>query len=451
MNEGEIMSKKSLTRRDFLKAAALGTAGVTLAACQTTTQTPAEPQSNSGANPPAKEKQKVTFSMYGHPNLTEPMVKIFNESQSDVELVFERSEGQGYWEKLTAAIAGGTAWDCFRSDAPHSLEWGPKNAILDITQYVDADTKYPKADYLEGALDAFTSEGKIYSVPTWALTMWMFYNKQIFDDAGEKYPDPSMEWADYVQLAKRLTKREGNRTTIFGANGWTGWTFPLMQLFFSASGKFYYSDDMKQVVFDDPENVKVLQSLADMISKDQSIPNPTVQASSPIGIFSDNVATQGDGDYLPADNNEVMLEKYEYLDATLCPLVNGKRSNVYWPDGFAINAKTQVPEGAYKWMAWFGRDPEATAIQGKVVFPVYNQAYTDQSISSRWLVSPRPKGMIEQAAEHAKNAQVLRFERHASDLDTIYYNEIGKVWSGEATAEQVANIITEQGNQAMQK
>ncbi len=126
------------------------------------------------------------------------------------------------------------------------------------------------------------------------------------------------------------------------------------------------------------------------------------------------------------------MEKYEYIDATLCPSFNGQRNNVYWPDGFLINSKAKAPEACYKWMSWFSRDADATAIQGKVVFPVYNKAYSDDAIAKRWLVAPRPKGMIAEAKEHAKNAQLLRFERHFADLDTIYYNEIGKLWSGEA-------------------
>ena len=88
------------------------------------------------------------------------------------------------------------------------------------------------------------------------------------------------------------------------------------------------------------------------------------------------MATEGNGDYLPADNNDVFMEKYEYIDATLCPSFNGQRNNVYWPDGFLINSKAKAPEACYKWMAWFSRDPDATAIQCKVVFPVYNKAYT---------------------------------------------------------------------------
>lgn len=452
------MSSKNFSRRGFLKVAAISAASATLAACTPSGgqngPTPGAEGSSSTTvtnDPAPKEKQKITFSMFGHPGLVEQMVPIFNQSQSDVEVAFERSEGQGYWEKLTAAIAGGTAWDCFRGDVPHALAWGPKNAILDIKQYVDADTKYPKEDYLEGVVDTYTFEGKMYGLPTWCLTMWMYYNKKIFDEAGIPYPSTKTTWVEYMDMAKKLTKKDGDRVSVFGANGWNGWTFPLLQLIYSNGGHFYYNDDLTQVAVDDPKTVEVLQQVADMYLIDKSTPNPSAPASSPIGILSDNVATEGNGDYLPADNNDVFMEKYEYIDATLCPSFNGERNNVYWPDGFLINSKTEVADACYQWMAWFSRDPEATAIQCKVVFPVYNKAYTDEAIANRWLVAPRPKGMIAEAKEHAKQAQLMRFERHYPELDTIYYNEIGKLWSGESKAEDVAKRITELGNEAMAK
>lgn len=452
------MSSKTFSRRGFLKMAAVSAAGAALAACQSSgTNNSQQPGAASTSttvasnNPPAKEKQKITFSMYGHPGLVEQMVPLFNKSQNDVEVQFERSEGQGYWEKLTAAVAGGTAWDCFRGDVPHALAWGPKNAILDVKQYVDADTKYPKDDYLKGVVDTYTFEGKMYGVPTWCLTMWMYYNKKIFDAAGIAYPTAKTTWTEYLDMAKKLTKKDGDKFTQFGANGWNSWTFPLMQLIYSNGGKFYYNDDETKVAVDDPKTVEVLQQVADMYLVDKSIPNPSAPASSPIGILSDNVATEGNGDYLPADNNDVFMQKYEYIDATLPPSFNGQRHNVYWPDGFLINTKAKAPDACYKWMSWFSRDPDATAIQCRVVFPVYNKAYSDESISKRWLVAPRPKGMIAEAVEHAKNAQLMMFERHYAELDTIYYNEIGKLWSGEAKAADVAKRITDLGNEAMAK
>ena len=112
-----------------------------------------------------------------------------------------------------------------------------KNAILDVKQYIDTDAKYPKDDYLAGVIDTYTFEGKMYGVPTWCLTMWMFYNKKMFDEAGIPYPSANTTWTEYLDMAKKLTKTDGDRITQFGANGWNGWTFPLMQLIYSNGGK----------------------------------------------------------------------------------------------------------------------------------------------------------------------------------------------------------------------
>lgn len=451
------MNDKKFTRRGFLKMAAIGAAGAVLVACQPAqAPTSQQPSANATSAPgpttaPVAQKQKISFSMYGHPGLIEKMVPLFNQTHDNVEVAFERSEGQGYWEKLTAAIAGGTAWDVFRGDLGHALVWGPKGAILDVKEYINADKKYPVDGYIPGIIEDYTYQGKILGVPTWCLTMWMFYNKKMFDEAGIKYPDPNTTWTDYLDMAKKLTKTSGDKVTQFGANGWNSWDFPLFQTIWSNGGHFYYDDSMTKMQADDPKTIDTLQMLADMYLVDKTVPNPSAPASSPVGILSDNVATEGNGDYLPQDNYDVFMQKYDYLDATLCPSFNGNRVNVYWPDSFQINPKTKYPDACYEWMSWFSRDPDATAIQCVVVFPVYTTAYTDDSIAKRWLAAPRPKGMIAQAKEHVKTARLLKMEPHFAEIETIYYNEIGKLWSGEAKADEVAKKITQAGNDALAK
>jgi ABC-type glycerol-3-phosphate transport system substrate-binding protein len=98
---GEKMAKK-LSRREFMKMAAIGASGAVLASCGVQqTPAPAAPVSEQpAAQPAAPEKQVVTFTMYGHPGMVEEMVPLFNAANPDVEVRFERSEGQGYWEKL---------------------------------------------------------------------------------------------------------------------------------------------------------------------------------------------------------------------------------------------------------------------------------------------------------------------------------------------------------------
>jgi hypothetical protein len=131
------------------------------------------------------------------------------------------------------------------------------------------------------------------------------------------------------------------------------------------------------------------------------------------------------------------MEKYDYLDATLPPSRNGNRRNIYWPDALLINSRSDKQDGAYKWLSWFSADPDSVGIQCEVVFPVVKNAYNDASIAERWLVPPRPPGMIEAALEHSQDAQLWRADLHISELDSIYYNEVSRLWNNEATAEEV--------------
>jgi multiple sugar transport system substrate-binding protein len=181
--------KTKLSRKEFLKLAGLGAAGAALAACASqptqapapiaTEQTAAEPDAvqPTKASPPP-EKQVVTFTMYGHPNMIEEMVPLFNDSHPNVEVKFERSEGQGYWEKLSASIAAGSSWDCFRGDQMRALGWGPKGVVADVKSFLDTDPTYPAAEYLDGILDVYQAEGRIYGLPTWCLTLWLYFNRR---------------------------------------------------------------------------------------------------------------------------------------------------------------------------------------------------------------------------------------------------------------------------------
>jgi len=452
---------REMSRRKFLVSASVGLAGMMLASCApqpaptavepvgTPQPTPVEQVGT--PQPVPTQPQRVTFTMYGHPGMIEEMVPLFNETHPDVEVVFERSEGAGYWEKLSAAVAAGTAWDCFRIETLQAVTWGPAGTLADIRPFLDADTTYPADLYLPGILDTYTVEGSIYGLPTWCLTMWLYYNKKMFDEAGIEYPTPETTWEQYVEMGKALTKRDAEGRVIqYGTNGWDWWTMPVAQVVWSNGGCFFYNEDLTRVCVDDPKTVEALQDIADLILVHKTNPNPAVPSPAPVGLLSDNVATEANGDWLPWDNREVFMEKYDYLDATLCPTRKGKRVNIYWPDGFGINSASKVKEGAYKWMSWFAASPEATAIQCKVVFPVTMRAYEDRSIAEKWLQPPRPRGMIDLAMEHKKDARFWRVEGHIPDINNAYYGEISRLWTGEATAEEVARTIAELANKAMQ-
>jgi multiple sugar transport system substrate-binding protein len=284
--------------------------------------------------------------------------------------------------------------------------------------------------------------------------MWLFYNKKLFDESGLAYPTPDTTWEEYVELARKLTETDSSgRITQFGSNGWEWWTFPVAQAVWSNGGCFYYNDDMTNTCVDDPKTVQALQGIADLIHVHKVAPSPLSPPAVPVGLLSDNVGMEANGDYLPWDQRDVFDAKYDYLDATLCPTWGGKRVNIYWPDCFLINARSspEVQAAAYKWVSWFACDPESIAIQCKVVFPVVKRAYDDAEIAQRWLVRPRPPGMIKAAMQHTQTARYWMADLRINDLDEIYYGEISRLWNGDATAEEVCRVIQEEMSKIMAK
>jgi multiple sugar transport system substrate-binding protein len=448
--------KPRLSRREFLQRLGLGAAGALLTACggqpsaQPGATAAAAAQPSAAAPGAAQQKQVVRFTMFGHPQLAEQMVAKFNQTHPDIEVQFERSEGQGYAEKLSAAIAGGNAWDCFRAPSTFPSRFGPKGVIVDLAPFINNDKQYPADLYIEGALDVWNVDGKRYGLPVWALTMWLYYNKKLLDEAGVPYPTPQTTWEEYVEMTKKLTKSDSNGTiTQYGANGWGGWTLPVAQDVWSAGGCFYYNENKTAICVNDAKTVNVLQDEADLFHVHKVHPSPLNPPTSPVSLLSGKVATELNGDWMVWDNHEQWKQEF---DATLTPLRDGKRMNCYQPDAFVINSTSKVQEAAYKWISWWAADPDSWAIQGRVVFPLTKRQYEDPKLRETWLLEPRPPHMIELALESAKNARLWPVEGHASEFEsTIYYPEIDKLWRNQAKAKDVCDTITTKGNQLMSK
>ncbi|MGL4372825.1 MAG: ABC transporter substrate-binding protein, partial [Turicibacter sp.] len=101
--------------------------------------------------------------------------------------------------------------------------WGEGKA----KQLVDANKLLPLNDYLTddilgkikpGAIDAFTFDEKIYSLPTFGWYMTLFCNQELFDQAGAKIPTT---YEELVTAVEKLSVLDG--ITPFASGAKDGW------------------------------------------------------------------------------------------------------------------------------------------------------------------------------------------------------------------------------------
>lgn len=93
---------------------------------------------------------------------------------------------------------------------------------LDLTPFIEADGTFDENDFYPGLLDRYRWDGGIWALPASATFELIVFNKDLFDEAGYPYPEPGWSWADFLDTALALTKRDQtNQVTQWGYVDWT--------------------------------------------------------------------------------------------------------------------------------------------------------------------------------------------------------------------------------------
>lgn len=168
------------------------------------------------------EKTVVTMSMWDAINEEYNFVEEFNNSQDEIELQII-SIPENYSEKLNAMIVSDTAPDII-------LSWE-----CDILRFIQDDVVIPLDEYVENsdladeqmvpAVQKFSDmTGGTYSLPWCYAGECLFYNKDMFDEAGIEYPTEDWTMEDFKNAAEALSVKEGDETVQYGIDAFEGAT-----------------------------------------------------------------------------------------------------------------------------------------------------------------------------------------------------------------------------------
>jgi len=117
-------------------------------------------------------------------------------------------------EKLAAAVAGGK---------PPDVGWfgvgiQPFAGLFRDAAAVMRGHGLNLDDYSPRLRQALTWRGKLLAIPEGLNTSSLFYNIEVFDKAGEKYPTDNMTWDDAIKTAQNITNRlkQADKPTVWG-------------------------------------------------------------------------------------------------------------------------------------------------------------------------------------------------------------------------------------------
>jgi len=178
---------------------------------------------------------------------------------------------QGYGDQLMTMIVGGVGPDIFMVAEWNFRGYAKDGLLTNLDPYIEK-VGFDVDDFFPLVLQAYKYEGNQYGIPPRWGPMLLYYNTQLFDEAGVMRPHEEWTWDDFVDAGKKLTKGEGpDKQWGFGAVGgwWPWWMSPIYQ-----NGGAILDETFSRAVYNTPEVEEALAWYQSLIWVHRIAPAP---------------------------------------------------------------------------------------------------------------------------------------------------------------------------------
>jgi len=218
------------------------------------------------------------------------MVKRFNASQSDVEVVAVYTGSYDETKtKMQAAIAAGRPPGVVLTSANFVLEYKLNDLIAPLEPLLGAENT-TGAKFLEDFWPALhanaTVDGKLYAIPFQNSTPLLYYNVEMLKEAG--FDHAPVDWAELIQVATKLTKKAGNDVDRWGlmmpqTYDYCGWLFSAFTM--ANGGQYFNPVYGGEVYYDAPSTRGALKFYDDAVHKHGFMPGAVTEAKDASSSF----------------------------------------------------------------------------------------------------------------------------------------------------------------------
>lgn len=188
------------------------------------------------------------------------MAKEYQKIYPNVKIKVVNHPWEDYWTKLPLALKGKNGPAIFNIHNSQNDLLSPYLAPYKIA------TKDLKADFT--SVDSHVNDGKVYYIDSMINTGNIYYNKTMWKEAGLTDANIPKTWDQFTEVAKKLTKKDGNKITQAGFN-WNDETYSaLYQGLNYQKGELLFKNSGKTVNYDNDVTKENLQFLIDLYKKD---------------------------------------------------------------------------------------------------------------------------------------------------------------------------------------
>lgn len=213
----------------------------------------------------------------GNEENLQTIVDAFEEENPGVTVEVTTLPYADYGTALQTDLAAGTVSDVFDIEYANYASY-QANGVLAPLEVADP------AAYRESLLEAYSTDGTSYALPSSFSDVVLYYNADLFDAAGIEYPTNDWTWADEKAAAEALTDQAAG---IWGDH--QPISFYEYYKALAQNGGQFLNDDKTAVAFNTPEGLEAAEWL---VGKSGTV-MPTIEQGQGTPDFDTNLFKEG--------------------------------------------------------------------------------------------------------------------------------------------------------------
>ncbi len=371
-----------------------------------------------------------------------PMVELmreFKQAYPNITILVDHTEWGKMRIKVRDAVLAGNPPDIAHQ---HAFVFGAQGFAEPVDDLWQQWGQKALEQYMPGAMEDVTWGSVKYGVPLDINTVFLFYNKRMFKEAGLPEPNGSYTYTRLLEDARKLTKADGSRYGVAIKPG----AWDVFGLLRSNGGDLIDDQSGRPLArLDDPANADMLQFLSDLINKNKVSPIPNYNSGKgpqPIDLFKQRKVAMffsGPWDLKEIERNSPAGLREEVGTAPLPKGLEGKTNGSVQGGGSLFVPKgSKNREAAFEFMKWASSPKYQLRLAREMGrYPVLTNLYADPYFTDQPLLQPY--------LEQLKTARPYKLEAYLQ-ADITWEQTIESILNGT----NQAKVILVDANRAAQ-
>jgi len=368
------MSRREISRREFLRLASVASVGMALAACAPASTPPptappaaapteapptAEPTEAPTAAPAVPEAAPTVItwlSHWGDPDTLKYWQGVADQFQKDnpgAQVDLLTVDRQELLTKFMTLYGAGSAPDVYHL----SYDFLPDLLAADTLNPPSEEISQEiKEGWSDAGVTGMSQDGKIWGYPTEVGLRGLIYNSSLLEDAGiAAPPTEGPTFDEFAEICKKLTTDSVKGTGLL-VQYETGVYDNFVNYLWNAGGEFTNSDNTK-VLFNSPEGVDALSFLKSLV--DAKVVALVSTSDMAQGLATETVATFSDANWWKLmffdtyDESHGAGAAQKVFKVCGVPSRKAKTSRAY-TYGLSVSAPSKAPEVAWEFSKYIG-------------------------------------------------------------------------------------------------